>query len=113
MSREQSSMTKNIKIGTFIFVGLTAAFSLLALFLWLFGAPGVENEYARGWRLGFETLYRYLAGCCVALVVYSATAIGSQKFRILIHVSSLVTGIFWIFFIYSAFNLYRAFQIMI
>jgi hypothetical protein len=113
MSQEQSSITKNIKIGTFIFVGLTADLSFLLLFLWLFGTPGVENEYARGWRLGFETLYQYLVGCCIALVVYIATAIGSQKFRILIHVSSIVTGMFWIFFIYSAFNFYRAFQIMI
>lgn len=33
-----------------------AAACVLALPLWLLGVPGVENQYARGWKMGLNVL---------------------------------------------------------
>lgn len=39
--------------------GLAAGLSVLALPFWLMGVPGVENSYARGWKLGLYTVLAY------------------------------------------------------
>jgi hypothetical protein len=39
--------------------GLLAALCVLAFPLWILGAPGVENEYARGWLMGLQVLIAY------------------------------------------------------
>ena len=42
-----------------IVTGLAAGLSVLALPFWLMGVPGVENSYARGWKLGLYTVLGY------------------------------------------------------
>src|SRR5262245_60450974 len=43
----------------FCVTGLIAALSVLALPLWLMGVPGVENSYAKGWKIGLWALLIY------------------------------------------------------
>lgn len=33
-----------------------SALCILALPIWILGIPGVENEYARGWKMGLLTI---------------------------------------------------------
>lgn len=86
--------------------------SLFALCIWALGVPGVQNAYARGWNLGLTTLFHYFIGCCVFLIIYTVIEKIAQKFHILVRMNLLVASIFWIFFIYSSFKLYQAFQMM-
>lgn len=36
-----------------------AALCVLALPMWALGVPGVENQYARGWKMGLNVLLFY------------------------------------------------------
>lgn len=45
-------MARTIKIVSTIL----AVLCLVALPLWILGIPGVENDYARGWKLGLGAL---------------------------------------------------------
>ncbi len=42
-----------------IISGAIAGLCMLALPLWLLGVPAVENQYARGWRMGLNVLLIY------------------------------------------------------
>jgi hypothetical protein len=44
----------------------TAFVCLLAFLPWVLGVPGVQNEYARGWNIGFKVISIYP---CVWLVM--------------------------------------------
>ena len=39
--------------------GIAAGLSVVALPFWLMGVPGVENAYAKGWKLGLYTVLSY------------------------------------------------------
>jgi hypothetical protein len=97
---------------TFVFICTSAVISLLTLGLWIFGVPGVQNEYAKGWALGLKTLYRYLIGSCLTLTIYFVFARLSSRFPVFDRLQIILLVIFWLFFGYSAFNLFRALQIM-
>lgn len=101
------------KRGTFLFICITLVVCLLTIFLWVLGVPGTQNEYARGWALGLRTLYHYMIGSLLLLITYVVSAKISQKLRIPLDLNLIVIPIFWIFFIYSGIELYRAFQIML
>jgi hypothetical protein len=46
--------------------GVPAGLCLLALPLWLMGVPGVDNAYAKGWKIGlFAVLLYPIAWLCV------------------------------------------------
>ncbi|MGM3308247.1 hypothetical protein ACSQ6I_20105 [Anabaena sp. WFMT] len=109
---DRIGMIKTLKKRTLIFIYITALISFPTLGLWILGFPGMKNEYARGWSLGLKTLYHYLVGCGIILAIYVVIARGSQKFHVLERFNIIVLGIFWIFFSYSVFNIYRALQIM-
>ncbi|MEB3882814.1 hypothetical protein [Lyngbya sp. CCY1209] len=101
-----------VKQGTLLFMGATVILCLVGLVLWLFGVPGVQNEYARGWLLGLQTLANYFVGCCVLGLLYFVAVRISRRFPNLERLTLMIVGIFWFFFIYTGFNLFRAFQIM-
>lgn len=42
-----------------VFSGLVGIACILVLPLWLFGVPGVQNEYARGWNIGLTVIWLY------------------------------------------------------
>lgn len=101
------------KRNTFLFVCITSVVCGLTLCLWVLGVPGVQNEYARGWSLGLKTLYHYMIGSLLLLITYIMIAKITQKLRIPLDLNLILIPIFWIFFIYSGIELYRAFQIML
>ena len=39
--------------------GVAAGLSVICLPFWLMGVPGVENSYARGWKLGLNAIIAY------------------------------------------------------
>lgn len=39
--------------------GVIAVLSAVALPLWLLGVPGVDNAYARGWKIGLNVVLVY------------------------------------------------------
>ena len=39
--------------------GVLAGLSLLALPMWLLGVPGVDNSYAKGWKIGLFAVLLY------------------------------------------------------
>lgn len=100
------------KRGTFLFICITLVVCVLTLCLWVLGVPGVQNEYARGWALGLRTLYHYVIGSLLLLIIYITIAKITQKLRIQLDLNLILVPIFWIFFIYSGTELYQAFQIM-
>ncbi|MGP1375391.1 MAG: hypothetical protein ACTS3T_21370 [Almyronema sp.] len=98
---------------TFRIIRVTSLLCLPMLFLWIFGTPGTpQNAYARGWNLGFQTLYQYFLGGCSLMIIYLIAEKISQRFSALLYVNLVFISISWIFLVYSAFNLSRAFQIM-
>jgi hypothetical protein len=66
----RSAVSKVLLICTWIVTGAISAVCLLAIPLWMFGIPGIENEYARGWRLGFFTIIAYPGLWASAFVAY-------------------------------------------
>src|SRR5262245_59088258 len=49
------------------FSGLLAVLCVIALPFWLMGVPGVENSYAKGWKLGLYVVLLYPAAwLCVS-----------------------------------------------
>jgi hypothetical protein len=97
---------------TFLFIRLTTVISLLTLAFWVLGVPGVQNQYAIGWALGLKTLYHYFIGCCLLLIIYTVVSRIAKRNMAVLRFNILVVSAFWIFFIYSVFNLYQAFVIM-
>ena len=46
--------------------GVIAGLCVLALPLWLMGVPGVDNSYAKGWKIGLFTILIYpIAWLCL------------------------------------------------
>ena len=46
--------------------GVFAALSLLAVPFWLMGVPGVQNSYAKGWKIGLYVVGLYpVAWLCI------------------------------------------------
>src|SRR5262249_54558016 len=46
--------------------GVLAGLCLLAVPFWLMGVPGVDNAYAKGWKIGLYTVVLYpIAWLCV------------------------------------------------
>jgi hypothetical protein len=114
MGRSDRSRIETLyKKGTLILMGVSIAVSIPMLFLWILGVPGVQNTYARGWSLGLRTLYRYFVGSCTLLISYAVIAMFSRRFHIPHSLNLIILASFWIFFIYSMFNLVRSIQIMI
>jgi hypothetical protein len=101
------------KKATVLFIGITLVISLFVTFLWALGVPGVQNEYAKGWALGLKTLFQYFIGSGILLIIYAVVAKISQKFHAVLPLNLMIVSIFWIFFSYSAFQLYLAVKIMI
>jgi hypothetical protein len=99
--------------GTFLFMCITSVVCVLTLCLWVLGVPGVQNEYARGWALGLRTLYHYMIGSLLLLITYITIAKITQRLRMPLNLNLILIPIFWIFFIYSGIELYRALQIML
>ncbi len=91
---------------------LTAFLSWGALVIWALGIPGVQNEYARGWNLGLQTLFHYAIGCGILLILYWVSGKMAGKFQALLKLSWIMISLFWLFSLYSMFKLYQAFQIM-
>jgi hypothetical protein len=56
--------------GTFTVICITSVVCVLILCLWVFGVPGVQNAYARGWALGLKTLYHYMIDSLLSLITY-------------------------------------------
>ena len=50
---------KIVFIGIAIATGIIAGLCLLVLPLWIFGVPGVDNNYAKGWSMGLSVLFFY------------------------------------------------------
>jgi hypothetical protein len=114
MSQSQPNKLLSIlKTATWVIAGITALLTLLLLPLWILGVPGTRNNYAIGWSLGLATLFQYLIGCCITLATFGISALTSRKYPASKHVSTAATGAFWVFFSYSIFNIYRAFDIML
>ncbi|RYZ61474.1 MAG: hypothetical protein EOP09_19895 [Proteobacteria bacterium] len=42
-----------------LFTGVIAGLFVVGLPVWLLGLPGVDGHYARGWKLGLNTLFFY------------------------------------------------------
>lgn len=110
--RDRYDILTVIRRRTFTFIWVSTVFSLGFLILWIFGVPGVQNAYARGWALGLSTLFRYVVGCVLLLIIYAVVGKISERFENVWHFNLITIGIFWIFFLYSAFKIYRSFQIM-
>ena len=114
MNRGVRSLTITLfKRGTLLFICTSLILYFLAILLWIPGIPGVENTYAKGWFLGFKTLNDYFLGSCIILIIYLNTSRIFKKISIVTHPQIIVASVFWMFFSYSAFNMYRAFQLMI
>ncbi|MBD2310390.1 hypothetical protein H6G20_01670 [Desertifilum sp. FACHB-1129] len=110
--RDRLNILTIIKRITFIFIGISAVCSSAVLFLWIFGLPGTQNGYARGWELGLYTLFHYVVGCVFFFVTYVIGILVSKKFQRMRNFNLFTISIFWIFFLYSAFNMLRAFYMM-
>lgn len=100
------------KRGTLLFICTSLILYFFVILFWMAGIPGVENTYAKGWSLGFKTLNDYFIGSCIILIIYLNSSRIFKKISIVPHPKITVASVFWIFFSYSAFNMYRAFQIM-
>ncbi|MBD2576938.1 hypothetical protein [Oscillatoria sp. FACHB-1406] len=107
---KRSRMTKWWHRGTFVFMVLSLIISALLLVLFIFGIPGTQNDYARGWNLGFTTLYWYCIGCLSLLGINGISALILKGF--FPTVRRVTMFVFWLFFGYSAFNFCRAFLII-
>ena len=55
--------------------GIAAGLSILFVPVWIMGVPGIENEYARGWRMAFSSLLCFP----VAYVLTSCTSQDIKK----------------------------------
>ena len=42
--------------------GIVAGIFVLLLPLWILGVPGVDNQYAKGWKMGLNVLLLYPPG---------------------------------------------------
>lgn len=53
-----------------ILSGVLAALCLLALPLWMLGVPGVEGQYAKGWKMGLNVILLYPAAWLLNYIPY-------------------------------------------
>lgn len=53
-----------------------AVLCLVALVPWALGVPGTDNDYARGWSIGFYAIVWYLAAFAVLLALGLAARFG-------------------------------------
>src|SRR5262245_51783724 len=65
--------------------GVLAAFCLLALPLWLMGVPGIENAYAKGWKIGLCAVLLYPIAWLGVFVLW----LGARKQMSVEHLSVL------------------------
>ena len=52
-------MTNAMKLWVLIVTGIPAGLCPLVLPLWVLGVPGIDNEYARGWKMGASVIILY------------------------------------------------------
>lgn len=91
--------------------GVVAGLSLLALPMWALGVPGVENDYARGWKMGLNVLLVYPPAWLLTYLPYfvmrNRLSDANRQSR------QAVTGSFaCIIFVAAAARMIQAFKIM-
>ena len=52
-------LPKFLKVGVPILTGIPAALFALIVPFWIMGVPGVESDYARGWKMGLDVIMYY------------------------------------------------------
>ena len=52
-------LPKFLNVGVPILTGVPAALFALIIPFWIMGVPGVENDYARGWKMGLDVIMYY------------------------------------------------------
>lgn len=55
---------------------------ILAVPIWVFGVPGVQNEYARMWQLSLGTLLIYVGFTFVLLVISIVKEVTKKKGKV-------------------------------
>ena len=63
-------------------LGITGVIALgccLIVPLWIFGVPGIENEYARGWMMSFMLILLYPLFWAINLCAFIIMAQGNEK----------------------------------
>ena len=59
---------------------LVAILCALAIVPWILGIPGTDNNYAKGWTIGFYALLFYLTAFIVLAVLRVAAHLGWFRF---------------------------------
>lgn len=52
-------MANTVKVAIVVVTSLFSILCMVAIPLWIFGVPGVDNDYARGWRMGLTVIIAY------------------------------------------------------
>ena len=64
--KRRASLVNLFCLIALILSGVAAALSAIAVPFWLMGVPGVENSYAKGWKIGLYAVIVYpILWCCV------------------------------------------------
>ena len=105
---------KTFKSVSLIFASVTVVICLPLLIIMVFGMPGIDDgsDWVKGFKLGFNTIGMYFFGGIILLIVYSIGNFISRKFGVTENIGTFILGMFWLFFGFSVFNLFRALRLL-
>ncbi len=106
-----SIFLKPMDVGVPVISGALAALCALVIPFWIIGIPGVENDFARGWKIGLDVIMYYP----ITWVIVFGVSWGLRRVIPLNGQRSLTVVVafcFMIFFAVALLRLGQAFQIM-
>ncbi len=100
-------MTKTVLVVT----GIAAALCLFALPMWLLGVPGVDgNNYARGWRMGLNSILIYPAVWLVGFIVF--IVLKRVRVQNIAQIETACSVFFALIFAVGLWRLFQSFAVM-